>query len=589
MSPYSEPVLRHSQPPLEGAPSDGMDLTCGERVAQSDTDSGSEAEIENKAFPQQRYSPAVGVKTSSNSIPESPLAGQKFLQKQFVSAVAAEVKFRPKPIKIQTRDAEGNNNVVGLGGDDGQLRRPASAGSTFQPKGDVFRVHYPKHKQELLIENNNNLQPELVHATDIQSTVANDIVSEALTIATSVVSSVPERSVSQVKTLHNISMTTANNHGVLMSSHIQTNLGSSAAATGAIMTKLTTPKLPKSFTKGNIRPIIATSFSQAGPATPGVPPVVTTAVIGTVSTPVVTSAGNKVPANPVPIASKPALPQPPIPGTPQATSPWTSVTPAVAVLNASTVTTAAVPTVTMVTQSMVTPTQPSSQSTLQVGQLLLKATLPPSPNPAIQPTVPQLLSLTPQTAPGTPTPIRYVLPSFNLTSGTVQGVLQMALPTTPIQTSMQFTFPTQVIQTTQPSTPKITVTPQPLTPNPQPLTPNPAQPAATVIQPTAKILLQPVQPPTPAAQPQQVTMTTQGNVQLTLPQSLSSLQGGPGVAQKLVQPLTQIHLVNQQQPQTTASHQAQASASKSLQAIPLATGQTLSLDQPQVVLAAPQQ
>ena len=56
----------------------GIDLNCKERVSDSETDSQSEGEglIENKAFPQQRFSPV------QRPIPPS------------------EITHRPKPIKV---------------------------------------------------------------------------------------------------------------------------------------------------------------------------------------------------------------------------------------------------------------------------------------------------------------------------------------------------------------------------------------------------------------------------------------------------------------------------------------------------------
>lgn len=56
-----------------------IDLKCKEKVTDSDSESQSESEplIENKAFPQQRFSPVSGVKSSG------------------------EITCRPKPIKAR--------------------------------------------------------------------------------------------------------------------------------------------------------------------------------------------------------------------------------------------------------------------------------------------------------------------------------------------------------------------------------------------------------------------------------------------------------------------------------------------------------
>ena len=57
-----------------------IDLKCKEKVNDSDSESQSDMEplIENKAFPQQRFSPVSGIKTSTG-----------------------EVTCRPKPIKAR--------------------------------------------------------------------------------------------------------------------------------------------------------------------------------------------------------------------------------------------------------------------------------------------------------------------------------------------------------------------------------------------------------------------------------------------------------------------------------------------------------
>ena len=103
---------------------DGMDLNCKERVEDSDTDSQSDDEhnlIENKVFPQQRFSPVM-----------KPLIP------------AADITYRPKPIKMKPNDSPIKGETKFTPGSENNIPRPASPKSTFQPKGLVFRTTKPK-------------------------------------------------------------------------------------------------------------------------------------------------------------------------------------------------------------------------------------------------------------------------------------------------------------------------------------------------------------------------------------------------------------------------------------------------------------
>ena len=102
----------------------GIDLNCGEHVSDTETDSQSDEEalIENKRFPQQRFSPV-----------------QKHV-------TGADITHRPKPIKMKPElpfRAELTRHVAI---DQSEMPRPASTGSGFQPKGAVFKAHSPKVK-----------------------------------------------------------------------------------------------------------------------------------------------------------------------------------------------------------------------------------------------------------------------------------------------------------------------------------------------------------------------------------------------------------------------------------------------------------
>lgn len=111
-----------------------IDLECKERVADSESETESEDEtmIENKAFPQQRFSPVM-----------------KHLS-------ASDIPYRPKPIKAKPgsnspiRSEIGSDQFDGCSNYDKALPRPSSSGSTFQPTGAVFKAHSPRNKTDPL-------------------------------------------------------------------------------------------------------------------------------------------------------------------------------------------------------------------------------------------------------------------------------------------------------------------------------------------------------------------------------------------------------------------------------------------------------
>lgn len=126
-------------------PEVAIDLKCKERVTDSDSDSMSEDEplIENKAFPQQRFSPVMK------------------------SSAASSVTYRPKPIKakptsIQHSDSAFNypgSTTMQSGINDQAILRPLSS-SNFQPTGSVFQgvPQSPKKRSE---GNGNKFQKSL--------------------------------------------------------------------------------------------------------------------------------------------------------------------------------------------------------------------------------------------------------------------------------------------------------------------------------------------------------------------------------------------------------------------------------------------
>ncbi|KAL4229580.1 hypothetical protein ACF0H5_012618 [Mactra antiquata] len=100
---------------------DAIDLNCPEHVSDSETDSTPEDDmIENRSFPQQRFSPVMKPISSS------------------------DITYRPKPIKrIPESGKGGAHSPVSVGHQNfsnQQIPRPSSNGSNFQPTGAVFKA-----------------------------------------------------------------------------------------------------------------------------------------------------------------------------------------------------------------------------------------------------------------------------------------------------------------------------------------------------------------------------------------------------------------------------------------------------------------
>ncbi|GAB6019604.1 hypothetical protein CHUAL_001169 [Chamberlinius hualienensis] len=134
-----------------------IDLKCQERVSDSESDSHSEEEplIENKLFPQQRFSPVM-----------KPV-------------IATDVTCRPKPIK-----ASANSDVSSMSIDgeriQGRSSRPISAGCGFQPTGSVFLDVSGRPKYELNSEKSDRISPSstsdsVVSSAQMTSTCKNEI------------------------------------------------------------------------------------------------------------------------------------------------------------------------------------------------------------------------------------------------------------------------------------------------------------------------------------------------------------------------------------------------------------------------------
>lgn len=104
-----------------------IDLECKENVEDSDSETESENEttIENKAFPQQRFSPVM-----KQQLPPS------------------DKPYRPKPIKIKPDSNSPIRTEIGGDQTDGAASRPVTSKSTFQPTGAVFKAHSPRGRTD---------------------------------------------------------------------------------------------------------------------------------------------------------------------------------------------------------------------------------------------------------------------------------------------------------------------------------------------------------------------------------------------------------------------------------------------------------
>ncbi|XP_055958697.1 protein capicua homolog isoform X1 [Patella vulgata] len=266
----------------------GIDLNCKERVSDSETDSQTEEDslIENKAFPQQRFSPVM-----------KPLT-------------AADIACRPKPIKRacipeQKLEIEGpTHDPVS-----GQLTpRPSSTGSSFQ----VFKAR-PR---------GGRIMSSTYDGGEINTQYVQKERSDSHSHSGS--SRLPHtqqriEKLGQMK-IHNITMTAPDKQQIFPSSNTQTMLGKQNGK-GAMLSKMTqkAPKsakvsaqsqaafqqftfqqavkqpgvqLTKNVTSGSVQ-LVATVVSSAGQTGQVLPTFTTT------SKPITT---------PVPIASKPLVP-----------------------------------------------------------------------------------------------------------------------------------------------------------------------------------------------------------------------------------------------------------------------------------------
>lgn len=117
----------------------GLDLNCEEHVSDSETDSGPEEEIiENKAFPQQRFSPVM-----KPSLPGDITHKPKAIKiNPEVFASGRELTGSPTSQPLSTVSRSKESMILSP--------RPLNSGRKFQPTGAVFKAHTPKSSQEQL-------------------------------------------------------------------------------------------------------------------------------------------------------------------------------------------------------------------------------------------------------------------------------------------------------------------------------------------------------------------------------------------------------------------------------------------------------
>ena len=395
----------------------GIDLNCKEHVSDSETDSQSEEEalIENKAFPQQRFSPVM-----------RPLS-------------STDITYRPKPMLVKPEPQLKIDLAMGSAAVVSEraalhVTRPSSSGSSvFHPTGAVFKAHMPRLRD-------NVVDPTAAKMAAGVSSVASP---GALQRSYSVDSSETRpRGGSQVKTIHNITMMTQpDKRGIILSTNTQVALGQHNRH-GVVLSKIT-QKGPKGLPK--------TVSMTGGSTMRGVRPQV----------------------GPIAIASKPVMPMPPLSASPA--TPTVCVNPAGVALNvhphvvapsAATILKAPITAVSAASR----PSHENIAAALVNAPIALKSlscaqVAPPRVQaapaglvtnfilkPGMQATPDGATNIQTLTAPvgmsrAPPTPVQYILPSFTLQAGPngkVQNILQMAMPNAQLHAgSIQLAIPNQ--------------------------------------------------------------------------------------------------------------------------------------------------
>ncbi|XP_046344637.2 protein capicua homolog isoform X3 [Haliotis rufescens] len=268
----------------------GIDLNCKEHVSDSETDSQTEEDtlIENKAFPQQRFSPVM-----KNITP-------------------ADIAYRPKPIRrmpdpqmeMDVSSPINKQLAEGL-----LMPRPSSTGSSFQPKGAVFKAK--SRDGRLMSASSLDMLTEARDDEGMYSTSSRMPGTQQQTVK-----------LGQMK-IHNITMT-QDKQQFIVSSNMQTTLGKQNGR-GPVMGKITQksraakpmPQSPLSYSPSQASPV--SSHHVARPPTastvqfPAMPQVMVTHAghhVGGSVAPTFSTTDKPI-TTPIPIASKPIhnLPQ----------------------------------------------------------------------------------------------------------------------------------------------------------------------------------------------------------------------------------------------------------------------------------------
>ncbi|KAL5020008.1 hypothetical protein ScPMuIL_002900 [Solemya velum] len=196
----------------------GIDLNCKEHVSDSETDSQTEEDtfIENKAFPQQRFSPVM----------------------KHISA--SDITYRPKPIKRIPESPLKGDIVLNSGCAISQemIQRPSSTGSNFQPTGAVFKAK-PKHSRIMSTGSVPDFHSMAGSDSDSQVHTNDHIHSSSVSSGNGkfLITQQPTVKLGQMK-IHNITMTMEDKQQIIVSSNTETVLGKQNGK-GPIMGKMT--------------------------------------------------------------------------------------------------------------------------------------------------------------------------------------------------------------------------------------------------------------------------------------------------------------------------------------------------------------
>ncbi|XP_013066792.2 protein capicua homolog isoform X1 [Biomphalaria glabrata] len=224
----------------EGDDHPSIDLNCQEQVSDSATESDNDDEmlIENKAFPQQRFSPVMKQVTQSevhHPKPIKPVSGSggnsfsvmpssvSVTSGCYNNGAASDLgKHHPKDLhsslpSLQMATKESLS-----------LPRPSSTGSGFQPRGENFQANQKSKNQRMMsVGSAENLVQSAAsgsHRPELQSSRSEDIPDSPKTSNIGYTSHQTVENLGGMK-IHNITVTQDERQQIVMSSNMQTTLG----------------------------------------------------------------------------------------------------------------------------------------------------------------------------------------------------------------------------------------------------------------------------------------------------------------------------------------------------------------------------